>query len=176
MGGRPKGLLPAPDTGEPLVVRTARLARALSMEVVLVGRADAYQALLPDVPVLRDLPEGVGPLGGLNALLQFARTRSAFVLVVACDLPFIDASLLTRLRDDDSGASVLAPRAAIDAPWEALLARYHVEQCLPVLEQALSEGVRSFQALFARLDVQPFVLKDLDQLRDWDSPEDVDRS
>jgi len=88
MNGRPKGLLPSPETGEPLVVRLARIGLELGLEVVLVGRA-------PSAPRwcardrARGRPEGVGPLGGLAALLEHAGTSPA--VAIACDQPFVTA-------------------------------------------------------------------------------------
>lgn len=172
MGGRPKGLLAAPDTGEPLAVRLARLARGVGCEVVLVGRADAYREALPHLPVLEDAPGIDGPLAGLSALLAEAGERPA--LALACDLPFVTASLLQRLLDAPA-APIVAPRARPDAPWEPLLARYAPSEVAPVLEGALRDGIRSFQRLFARLAVQelPLATAELEQLRDWDEPSDV---
>ena len=65
-----------------IVVRTVRLARALGMDVALVGAAAPYAALALGVPRLDDAPPGVGPLGGLAALLAWAGARPA--IAVAC--------------------------------------------------------------------------------------------
>src|SRR5688500_2651564 len=55
MGGKPKGLLPAPGGGEALVVHSCRLARAVGLSPCLVGRAEAYRALLPDLEAVRSV-------------------------------------------------------------------------------------------------------------------------
>jgi molybdopterin-guanine dinucleotide biosynthesis protein A len=172
MGGSPKGLLPAPDTGEPLVVRLARLGHELGCETVLVGRADAYLAALPALAVLADDPPAIGPLGGLGALLAAAGSRRA--LAVACDMPFVSRDLLARLVAEPC-ADALAARSA--ARWEPLCAAYDGSRVSPPLAQALADGVRSFQALFARLDVRELALSPAEraELIDWDTPEDVRR-
>jgi molybdopterin-guanine dinucleotide biosynthesis protein A len=174
MGGRPKGLLPAPDTGEPLVVRSARLARALGFTPVLVGTADAYRAALPELTCLADAPAGVGPLGGLSALLGFAGAEP--VIALACDMPLISESLLSRLAAHPSTAQVLAARGP-DGLWEPLCARYASPELAAGLARALSAGVRSFQALFSRLHCEELALSDAERaaLVDWDTPEDVTR-
>jgi molybdopterin-guanine dinucleotide biosynthesis protein A len=174
MGGLPKGLLPARDTGEPLVVRLARLAAELGYEPVLVGQADAYRAALPDVVALADQPACIGPLGGLGALLAAAGSRRA--LAIACDMPFVSGTLLARLGREPF-TMVLAPRADASR-WQPLCASYDAAQVSPVLASAVASGVRSFQALFARLEVTELALNSVDrgELVDWDTPEDVTRS
>jgi molybdopterin-guanine dinucleotide biosynthesis protein A len=173
MGGVAKGLLPARDSGEPLVVRLARLGRELGCEPVLVGRADAYVSVLAGVTALADAPAGIGPLGGLGALLAAAGSRRA--IAVACDMPFVSGALLGRLAREPF-AMALAPRA--DATrWQPLCASYDATQVSPRLAAALGRGVRSFQALFADLDVTELRLSAAEQaeLEDWDTPDDVRR-
>jgi molybdenum cofactor guanylyltransferase len=172
MGGAPKGLLPVDEGGEPIVVRLARLAAELGMEPVLVGRADAYRAALPGLRCLADAPEGIGPLGGLGGLLEAA--AGDCVLAVACDMPRVSRALLTRLSAP-CAADVLAPQS--DGKWEPLCAAYDAAAVLPALRVAISGGVRSFQALFATLNVAELVLDahERRELVDWDRPEDMVR-
>lgn len=180
MGGRPKGLLPAPDTGEPLVLRLVRVARELGLEVRLVGESAAFteqaRALgeLSQLAVVPDQPPGIGPLGGLHALLAEAAPRD--VVVLACDLPYLSAGLLARLVPAlEPGLDARVPRRGAGEGWEPLCARYGAS-ALPVLRQALADGVRSCHGLLARLRVEALSLDAADQrgLLDWDSPEDVE--
>jgi molybdopterin-guanine dinucleotide biosynthesis protein A len=172
MGGAPKGLLPAPETGEPLVVRLARLGQELGLEPVLVGQADPYVAVLPGLRVVADEPAGIGPLGGLGALLAAAGPGRA--LAVACDMPFVSRDLLARLHAEPC-ADALAPRSG--SRWEPLCAAYDAPRVSPLLATAVAGGVRSFQALFARLEVRELALSAAEraELIDWDTPEDVRR-
>jgi molybdopterin-guanine dinucleotide biosynthesis protein A len=172
MGGHPKGRLHAKDTGEPLVVRLARLAREAGLSPVWVGRAQAYRELVPGLPELSDEPAGIGPLGGLCALLRAA--GEAPVIAVACDMPQVSLALLERLLSENTEAMVLAPRSEAGL-WEPLCARYRAVDVLPICEAALAEGVRSFQQLFARLPVCELPLSSAERgaLIDWDRPEDM---
>jgi molybdenum cofactor guanylyltransferase len=174
MNGLAKGLLPAPDTGEPLVLRLARLVRELACEPVLVGEAQRYRTALPSLRSIDDAPAGIGPLGGLSALLRAA--SGTHVLALACDLPRLSPALIARLLTSDSEAAVLAPRAE-HGPWEPLCARYRVAAVRPVLDTAIAQGTRSFQRLFAELRVEELPLVDGErrELLDWDSPDDVTR-
>jgi len=170
MGGAPKGLLPAPDTGEALVVRTARCCVEAGLAPVLVGRAEAYRSALPTLSVIDDDPSGCGPLGGLHALLRHA--GHGVVLALACDLPYLTADALRALRDAPHDEAVVAPRASDDAPWEPLLARYDVARARPAVARALADGRHALQPLLRTLGVREVPLP-ARCLTDWDSPADL---
>ncbi|MCA9530343.1 MAG: hypothetical protein KC543_09420, partial [Myxococcales bacterium] len=79
------------------------------------------------------------------------------------------------LATQPSPAAIVAARRGPRAPWEPLFARYDAPRVLPALDAALAEGVRSFQALFGRLEVEPARGIDPAALTDWDAPDDVAR-
>ncbi|MET0344188.1 MAG: molybdenum cofactor guanylyltransferase [Polyangiales bacterium] len=173
MGGTPKGLLPAPDTGEALVVRLARIGAEAGLEPVLVGSAEPYAALVPTLRRLPDAPAGIGPLGGLMALLDASAPAQA--LAVACDMPFVSRELLVRVATAPLAADVLAPRTG--DRWQPLCARYDAGALRGPVATAIASGVRSFQRLFDALTVATLTLTpdEQAQLVDWDTPEDVSR-
>ncbi len=175
MGGVAKGRLTL-RSGQTLLERLrAECALALPRSpVVLLGEASAYAG--SGLPSLADTPPGIGPLGGLRALLAEARERElSHALALACDLPYIEAALLARLAAEQPALHALAPRAG--ELWHCLSARYAVE-ALPDLDAALSAREHSLQRLFARLGARagalPLSAEELAQLRDWDRPEDRD--
>lgn len=174
MGRADKGLLRARDTDESLVERTARIALDAGFtRVVLVGDARAYKHLGLDS--VDDQPGVEGPIAGLFALLD--RERAPFVLV-ACDMPSVDASLLARLSEGSPTHAALAPRDAATHKWQPMFAWYHPTR----LAKARADGgnIRSFQQWLSRDDVDcaDFLLTDREALwlEDWDSPEDLTRS
>jgi molybdenum cofactor guanylyltransferase len=171
MGGRPKGLLPAPDGSGPLVVRSARLVESLGLRLALVGDATPYAALLLGVPALADRPPGVGPLGGLAALLEAAGQSPAIAL--ACDMPYVTRDDLARLASFSSGAAICAGRRGDDAPWEPLFARYDPARVLPLAREAIARDERSLQRLLARAGAVRVPLASAATLDDWDAPEDL---
>lgn len=173
MGGRAKADLRAPGSDERLVDRLVRIAGDAGIECVVVGSHPEATPLPAGVARVADQPPGIGPLGGLVALLRFAPTRP--VIAVACDMPFVTAALVERLARDPRDAAVLAPREPAAHKWQPLFARYDAARVLPVLERAVSEDMRSFQRLFARLDVTEFEVEDAERalLHDWDTPEDI---
>jgi molybdopterin-guanine dinucleotide biosynthesis protein A len=167
MGGRPKGLMLAPE-GVTIVERWRALLEGLGARVVLVGEHDAYAHL--KLPALSDRPAGAGPLGGLVALLEHAAPEPA--LAFACDMPFVSAAIVERLRDAPLAYAVVAPRR--DDRWEPLCARYDPTRVLPVARRRLQEGRRSLQRLIDEVGgvELPLAEDEARQLHDWDSPAD----
>jgi molybdopterin-guanine dinucleotide biosynthesis protein A len=174
MGGLPKGLLQAPDRAETLLARALRLcAGALpAAPRVLVGEASAYAGFA--CPVLADDPAGIGPLGGLHALLLEAQRREVSqIIALSCDLPHFSQELLLRLTAEQPEARALAPRQA--ERWQPFFARYASFAALEGVEQTLAAGDRSLQRVLQRLEPAELLLSESerDQLRDWDRPEDI---
>lgn len=166
MGGAAKGLLEGP-TGERIACRLRDVLVGAGLDVVLVGRDERYASL--GLPTVEDDPPGIGPLGGLIGLLAHAGSRP--VLAIACDMPFIEAPLVSHL--------LTAPQAPAVAPrqgtrWEPLFARYAPESVLPAASERASRGQRSLQGLLDDVRAQELPLTDVEwrQLRDWDTPSD----
>jgi molybdopterin-guanine dinucleotide biosynthesis protein A len=173
MGGRPKGLLAAPEGGT-LVERCCRVLAAAGIDdVVLVGAQAAYAPL--GLPMLDDAPPGTGPLGGILALLGYAtRVRAPFAMVLACDMPFVSAGLITRLRDAPF-AAVVAPRR--NGRWEPLCARYESGAAVTGA-QRLVTGDHSLQRWLDEAGARelPLTEEEARELDDWDTPEDASRA
>jgi molybdenum cofactor guanylyltransferase len=170
MGGRDKAALLAPGGSETLLARLLRLSRAAGLQPVLVGGQGA-----PGVTLLCDEPAGIGPIGGLCALLAHAGDRTAIAL--ACDLPYLSAELIAKLAHAGSTAAVLAARDLPSGKWQPLFARYDSPRVLPVLRAAIASGTRSFQSFLREVDVEELALdaSERELLRDWDTPGDLPR-
>lgn len=174
--GRPKGLLEAPGTGASILESLVSCGRQSDFEVALVGDAEPYTELVVDVPRIADDPPGAGPLAGLHGVLCYAvQRRTKHVVAVACDMPFVSMEALAELTSHPSGALIVAPRRAPEDPWEPMLARYDAPGLANVLDAALGDGCRSFQKLFASVEVEalPLTAALTRALEDWDAPEDI---
>lgn len=174
LGGVDKGNLRL-ASGETLVERlVARSRDALpGAAFVLVGAAGAYAEL--GLPALADAPAGVGPLGGLRALLVEAEARGhAHALALACDLPYLGGELIARLATEAPAARLVAPRAG--GIWETLVARYAVS-ALAAVDATLGAGERALQRVALRLGEGAVELavdaRERAELRDWDEPADA---
>ena len=174
MGGVQKALLRTPDGAESLLERLLRIAREAGVsDVVLIGRAELGE-VARGIPQLPDATPGIGPLGGLAALLDHAGDCPAIAL--ACDMPYLSSELLARLARAPAGdAQVLAARDPASGKWQPLFARYEGCGMSPQLKAVLAAGASSFQALFQSLRATELALSPDEhaQLRDWDTPEDM---
>lgn len=91
--GRDKALLPF--RGVPLAIHVAQIVRQAAGSVTLAGKAGRFEGY--GIPFLEDHHEGCGPLGGIHAILE--STTAKWSLVVACDMPLLDAGFLRLLLD-----------------------------------------------------------------------------
>jgi molybdopterin-guanine dinucleotide biosynthesis protein A len=117
LGGQDKSRLVV--EGRSIIVRQLDVLQRVADDIFLVARDGARFADL-GVPVHDDRVAGAGAIGGLFTALDVAAgTR---VIVVACDLPFLDVDLLLELvrqADTGDGAWVRTARGV-----EPLLACY----------------------------------------------------
>jgi molybdopterin-guanine dinucleotide biosynthesis protein A len=105
--------------GRPIIVRQLEVLRRVASEVFVVGRRDG-EPPDPGLTVHDDIIPGAGALGGIHTALEVARAGQ--VLVVACDLPFLDARVLQELVRLAAGADGAWVRTARGP--EPLLACY----------------------------------------------------
>ena len=174
--GAPKGLLQAPGENASIVETLAERGRDAGLVPVLVGESAPYAAVARDLPRIDDEPRGAGPLGGLNAAVRHALAHGhPSVVALACDMPHVEVAVLERLASHPGHAAVVAPRRAEAAPWEPMLARYRPGPLRSVLDAEIAAGTRSFQRLFATVEVDLLPLTaDVERaLEDWDTPDDV---
>lgn len=172
MGGVAKGLLRLAD-GATIVERLLSEVRSLLPDapIFLLGDRPEYR-LLP-IACLSDDPAGVGPLGGLHALLQQPCDE---VLLLGGDMPYLTADVIDRLLRPEL-VTAIAATSGTPQRWEPMLSRYRVASALPVVEQQLAERTLGLFALLDRLRATPLTLTpdEASVLRDWDTPEDVVR-
>jgi GTP cyclohydrolase IA len=120
--GRDKATLPI--DGTTLLQRTAALVGMVVADVAVAVRPDRpVDAARAAFPLLKDPGHGLGPGGGLRA--AHAADPAAAWLVVACDLPGLDVSLLRSLAAgrDPAMAGTAYPRVDGRGP-EPLCAIY----------------------------------------------------
>src|SRR5712692_5463876 len=80
--------------GRTSVERIAAELRSITPRISLVGQGPAHSD--PDLKMVPDTHEHWGALGGIHAALSAG--VSDWVLIVACDLPFVTRDLCSRLR------------------------------------------------------------------------------
>lgn len=131
--GQDKALLPL--GGIPLVQRAVTKLHTLTSRVFILG---ARPELAPFAPLVSDLRESCGPLGGLEAALSC--TPCDWTLVLPVDMPFLPSALLRCWAD--TVLRQTAARAACfvvdDVPQPALCLLHR--EMLPFLTEAAQQG------------------------------------
>ena len=172
--GRPKVELQV--HGEPLLLRQLRLLAEAGVEErwVCLAAGQATPEFLPrEIGVLADRRPGLGPLSGLERVLQ-AATHPA-VLVLAIDLPQLSSDFLRTLVGRCSDARGCVPR--VRGRFEPLAAVYPTSAWAEV-HQRLERGELALQSLVGDLvSAGALEVFDVPAARDslflnWNRPED----
>lgn len=148
--------------GQPLIAHTVQVAQQVTdASYIITPWPDRYRALVEAVFIQEPHP-GQGPLVGLVqglAALSSSRVATDWILLLACDLPYLEATGLHQWRSqlDTVPPNCLAVVPQIEERWEPLCAFYR-PSILPKLEMAIAQGQRSFQAVLPSLPVQPLPL------------------
>jgi len=144
--------------GEPLLRRTVRVLRSITTDVAIIGPPERA-ALVSNVPILPDHWPHQGPLGGIATALQ--SLAGEVVLVVGCDMPFLNLALLRYLIALAPAYDAVVVRA--DGETHPLHAVYQ-RRCLPALEAQLLAGDLRVQRFLRELAVHVVEGVELDLL------------
>lgn len=148
--GRDKALLPL--GGEPMAARVARIAAEAAGRVFLVGPASRYGHL--GFPCLEERFPGLGPLSGLDAALRSG--EADWCLLLACDMPGLDAASLRSLLDTAENCACDAViTTSAGGRTEPLCAAYHA-RLAPLAEQNIREGKLALHELLPLIRWAPF--------------------
>lgn len=144
--GEDKGLVPL--AGRPMIEHVLTRVAGLGDEtLVTTNDPDSYDFL--DLPLAPDAEPGAGALPGLRTALKAAHGDT--VLVLACDMPFVNRLLLEHMLEQSSNADVVVPRW--DDNYQTLHAVYNRKRTLRAVEQALAEGERRMISFYPQLRV-----------------------
>jgi len=154
--GRDKALLTL--AGETLLARAVRTLAQVTDEQFVVG--PETRAAATAARIVPDLRPGCGPLGGIySALLA---TTAAHVLVVACDMPFLNAELLSYLLLLREDWDVVLPRVACR---EQQLHAVYAASCREPIRRRLEAGDLRVDCFFDEMRVR---LVEAGELRRFD--------
>ena len=147
--GRNKAL--EPFRGEPLIRRVLDRMRRVATETIVVVNDQPRIAELDlpcDVLPVIDQHPGKGPLGGIFTGLQ--ATRTSWVAVCACDMPFVSPALFSELLSHREGAHAVVPTVGgRPEPIHALYSR----ACIDAIRSRLLADDLKIAAFFADVTV-----------------------
>lgn len=144
---RDKGLVPL--AGHPMIEHLLERVQPLGDEVLITTNQPENYAYLGLRMVADEMP-GAGALAGLHTALKAARGDS--VLVLACDMPFVNVPLLGYLLDFSTDFDVVIPR------WQDVLQTIHAvysrQNCLPAIEDVLEKGRKRVFSFYSQVRVR----------------------
>jgi len=144
--------------GMTLLERALALAGAVTSRVWIVGDAAKFSSA---GNVVEDVYPDRGPLGGIHAALCVTETE--FNLMLAVDLPFLDARFLQYLVTEARGSLAVVTVPESGGRLQPLCAIYR-RQFAELAEQALLKGENKVDALFARTETRVIVQSELSEL------------
>ncbi|MFG6097904.1 molybdenum cofactor guanylyltransferase [Leptothoe sp. ISB3NOV94-8A] len=184
--GQDKALLTLPmagQTGEALTLlqQTCSVAeRCAAHTYVLTPWPAKYASRLTSTAILlKEEAAGAGPLvalaQGWSMILAQSQRRDQeipdWLLLLACDMPALDTTTIQQwqeqLKTIDENAIATLPKAG--DRWEPLCGFYH-RRCIPSLNKALADNIRSFQRWLATETIVPLSLADSNMLRNCNTP------
>jgi molybdopterin-guanine dinucleotide biosynthesis protein A len=145
-GGRDKSALVV--EGRSILERQLSELTTLTTDILIVGRHGPLDRPAA-VRVVADRVPGGGPLGGLHAAL--AESLGDATIVIACDMPYVSASLLGHLLALTRDADAVVPRTA--RGYHPLCAAY-TRACLAPAAARLANGRLKMIDLFEDVRVR----------------------
>ncbi len=171
--GRDKALIPI--RGVPLLRRICSVARDAAATVYIVTAAGEYELIVPgDCRIIREPSPTRGPLIAFSLALPLVETD--WVLLLACDLPFLTAKtigewsrLLNGVPEED-----IALLPYLDRRWQPLCGFYR-RSCLEGLQEFIAGGGSSFQEWLNRSPVRELAIDNPRVLFNCNTPEDLEK-
>jgi len=156
--GADKALLRLVPDGPTLIERVVSAVRAVADELLIVANDDRLAHL--GLPIVPDAYLGAGSLGGIYSAV--AAAAHDHCLVVACDMPFLSASLLRAMAAEPRDYDVLAPYLVVGenrqgggkGVYETLHAIYG-RAALPAMREQLEAENYRIVGFFPQVRVQP---------------------
>jgi molybdopterin-guanine dinucleotide biosynthesis protein A len=136
--------------GQTLLSRIVQKLAPLSDDLIVVTNSpEDYEHLALAVRFVPDERPGEGALMGIYSGLKAATYPSA--LTVACDMPFLNVSLLRVMVDKIAGHDAVVPRleGGLLEPLHAVYGK----QCFPFMASVLEQGRRRIAAFLDQVDV-----------------------
>ncbi len=154
--------------GVPLAKWVAETVTRAMGSATLVGSPERYSGL--GFRVISDLFPGEGPLGGIVTALR--DSSAEWNLIVACDLPGIDAALLRQLLDAAREGNIDAVIPVTGEHASHPLCAVYRQSCRAPFEAAFSNGIRKVKAAAATVRALYLPVEEGSQLQNINTPED----
>jgi molybdopterin-guanine dinucleotide biosynthesis protein A len=135
--------------GRPLLEHVLAAVGPLASQTLIVANDDRFDAD-PRLTVVRDPEPHAGVLPALLAALDVA--TSPLMLLVACDMPFVNRDVVRYLATLAPGHDVVMPY--VDSIAQPMHAIYRVDPCRAAVRTALEAGRRRMIAFLDDVDTR----------------------
>lgn len=134
-----------PFLGRPMIEVVRAAVEGLGDELIIItNKPDAYAYL--NLPMFGDLYPDTGPLGGIYTAIYNA--AHPHVLIVACDMPWLNRPLLEYIAGLRKEADVIVPR------WDKFPEPLHAvysDACLEPIREKLDAQMLKITAFYGRV-------------------------
>jgi molybdenum cofactor guanylyltransferase len=143
--------------GIPMIEHVLRALGSVVHQVIIVTNSpERYQAY--DARVVTDKLDRRGSLMGIYSGIY--SSESEYNIVVACDMPFLNAGLLSYQRELAPGYDAVVPAfGELIEPLHAVYSR----KLLPLIEERIREDERRIRSIFDRANVRYVTEKEIDR-------------
>lgn len=167
--------------GVPLICRVLQAVQSLGQgdPIIVTNTPEHYVQL--GMKTIGDIQPDSGALGGIHAALTHAQSHEQlWVLVLACDMPFVSPDLLRYMlaKTQDTSAQAIVP--VYDGHLHSLHALYHVD-CLPTIASQLTTAQFAIRQLLDTVPVNHIPVESFSDpaipswaLMNCNTPQDLD--
>lgn len=136
--------------GKPLLLHVIERVSELQLPVILIANEiEKYAGF--GLPIFSDIIPNAGSLGGVYTALQQTSTEHTRTLCVACDMPFLNPTLLRFLIKQSLEYDVVVP--FINGTAHGLHAVYS-SSCLSIMQKQIESGDLRIQRVFPQAKTQ----------------------
>lgn len=131
---------------ETIIERQLKALRNFFKEIIIVTNSPDRYKELKKVKIISDIVRERGPMGGIYSGLS--ASGSFYNFVVACDMPFIDKSLVRYIIGDKDGYDIVIPR--IGKRFHPLFGVYS-KNCISPIEKMLKYNRLKVTDIFSKV-------------------------
>ena len=166
--GTDKGLVTF--KGKPFVLRVIEAARGISNRIMIVSSNEEYNRF--GIPVFEDEMKGKGPAAGIYTGLKNSKYETNVVL--SCDLPFVEPSLISVLVSRTGKEDVLIYK---DKDHKHPLIGVYKKKLASHFKECIDKGILKMEDILAPLEVKELDIPEpmLKQAKNINTKKDLEK-
>jgi len=146
------------------------LFKNIGVEAYLSKRYD-YVSKVEDELVITDKLVDMGPFGAISSAMMY--DPNCAWLVVACDLPFLNKEIITRLIEGRNASKIATAFRGVDNPFPEPLITIYEPRAYQRFLSFLSLGYACPRKVLINSDIEELVLEDMLSITNANTPEEM---